>query len=133
MERSPKEERDFARVKEFHTKWGKINTIGAKLAVAISIGFIIIGVHVFFTLLPRFRALQPSGVDDLVIAYGLWCCTFIILGLSTFITGYLMITYHRDIGLVLDLYRRSEEEGRSSEGGASEKISSEGASAASEA
>ncbi|MHC9540568.1 MAG: hypothetical protein AB9903_13755 [Vulcanimicrobiota bacterium] len=121
MERSPKEEKDFARVNEFHTKWGKINTIGAKLAVAISIGFIIIGVHVFFTLLPRFRAIQPSGVDDLVIAYGLWCCTFIILGLSTFITGYLMITYHRDIGLVLDLLKRAEEEAKPKEGKEAEK------------
>jgi len=128
MERSPKEEKDFARVNEFHTRWGKINTIGAKLAVVISIGFIIIGVHVFFTLLPRFRTIQPSGVDDLVIAYGLWCCTFIILGLSTFITGYLMIIYHRDVGLVLDLLKRAEGEAISKEEKAVNKNGAESAS-----
>jgi hypothetical protein len=121
MELSAREEKDFARVKEFHTKWGKINTLGAKLAVAISIGFIIIGVHVFFTLLPRFKAIQPSGVDDLVIAYGLWCCTFIILGLSTFITGYLMIIYHRDIGLVLDLYNKAGKDASPAGGGGAEQ------------
>jgi len=122
MELSPKEEKDFARVKEFHTKWGRVNTIGAKLAVAISIGFIIIGVHVFFTLLPRFKAIQPSGVDDLVIAYGLWCCTFIILGLSTFITGYLMIIYHRDVGLVLDLYNKAGKDAAPAGGGGAGQV-----------
>jgi hypothetical protein len=96
MEQAEKEKKEYKRITDFDRNWKSIRWVG-KLTVLFGIFFMLMGVYVYFQIIPRFSGPQGSPVEDLKIAYSLWCYTFVLLGLCTFITGYLLVSYCRDV------------------------------------
>jgi len=109
MELSEQDGKDLKRLREFDRSWKKMSMVG-KISIAFSIIFVVMGIYVYVTVIPRFSNLSGSAGDDLKVAYSLWCYTFVLLGFCTFITGYLLVSYCRDLHTLFALYDRREAE-----------------------
>ncbi len=105
MELSDKDKSELKRLAEFNRNWRTMSMVG-KIAILFSVVFIIMGIYVYVTIIPRFSNLTGSTGDDLKIAYSLWCYTFVLLGFSTFITGFILVSYCRDLHILFTLYER---------------------------
>jgi hypothetical protein len=106
MELSTQERKEIKRFTDFATKTRKFNTWGGIFAIVFSILFIAMGVYYFIELLPKFNMVTTSGYDQTQILT-LWAYTFILLGFSTFLTGFMMLQYCKDIYFLYALLKKA--------------------------
>jgi hypothetical protein len=108
MELSEKEKKVYDRITKFDKNWKTISLVG-KIAMGFSLCFIMLGVYIFVMIIPHFGGLKTGVSEDLKIAYMLWCYTFILLGLSTLVTGYTLVHYCNDVHFLFNLNRQGED------------------------
>lgn len=106
IELSENERKHLKRLSNYNKKWKRMNVIGGIIAILFSFGFVFVGAIFFLRLYQRFSSLEAGGFDDLKIAYTLWCYTFILLGFSNFLTGYILIYYSKDVNFLFSLIEK---------------------------
>jgi hypothetical protein len=113
MELTEKEHKELKRFAQFDKKWRTMYWMGWIIAFFFSLLFIVMGIYIYLQLLPRLNTGQTGFNEDLKMAYSLWCYTFILLGFSAFISGFLMINYCNDVHFLYTLHGRSAAGGES--------------------
>ncbi|MDQ7822605.1 MAG: hypothetical protein RDV48_07385 [Candidatus Eremiobacteraeota bacterium] len=94
-----REKKEYDRIVKNDKNWRLLNEVGGKAALCFSLLFMAMGVYLIVQRLP----ISTPGSEEVTQIFLLWCVTFILLAFSTFLTGTTILSYCKDISLLLSL------------------------------
>lgn len=112
MELAEQEKKEIKRLRDFSRKTRKFNMVGGIISIILSIVFVGIGLYYIMGFLPKFSNVSGPAIDELKMVYTLWCYTFILLGIGTFLTGYLLLQYCKDVYFLFCLWEKASLSGQ---------------------